>query len=116
MFDDTIMAMIFAIPCIILIVAVVIRHVKGTLLVFLMVVMTDMGMIGVCYWTGQPFDFFFGLCVFLALGLTVDFNVHVIHRSLELTPNYALSEISDWEMSKDHVHRVMYAIGIFSTP
>lgn len=74
-----------------------------------MMILTDVQLLGLCHWLDIDFDFFLGLCILLAFGLTVDFNIHITHRALEIIPN---EEIEDqWKRRVDHTSRVLYAVG-----
>eukprot|EP00494_Astrolonche_serrata_P034087 UN34356 len=57
-FNETLLAIVVGLPIILCIVFVVTRHVKATFYVFLMVVATDVELLGLGYWLGQDFDFF----------------------------------------------------------
>ena len=57
------------------------------------------------------FDFWFGLCVLVALGITVDFNIHITHRALELIPDYEIED--QWKRNVEHTRAVLYSVGKF---
>jgi len=65
---QTLTAVAIGIPIIVCIVYLMVRHVRGTFYVLFMVIMTDIDVIGICYYLDIDFDFFFGLCILIALG------------------------------------------------
>jgi len=106
---ETLITLFIGIPVITIIVFLVLGHAQATLYVFLMMILTDVQLLGLCHWLNIDFDFFLGLCILLALGLTVDFNIHITHRALDIVPNPDIKDV--WERKVDHTSRVLYSVG-----
>lgn len=107
--DETLFTLYIGMPIIVFIVYCVVWHVQATIYVLAMVIVTDIQVLGMCHWLDIDFDFFCGVCILLALGLTVDFNVHIVHRALEIVPKDSIQ--NHFRRNREHMSRVMYAVG-----
>jgi len=106
---QTLLALGIGGPVICFIVWCILQHLQATSYVLAMMILTDVDMIGLSYWMNIDFDFWFGLCVLVALGITVDFNIHITHRALELIPDYEIED--QWKRNVEHTRAVLYSVG-----
>eukprot|EP00492_Amphilonche_elongata_P002269 TRINITY_DN2536_c0_g1_i1.p1 TRINITY_DN2536_c0_g1~~TRINITY_DN2536_c0_g1_i1.p1 ORF type:complete len:167 (-),score=24.65 TRINITY_DN2536_c0_g1_i1:105-605(-) len=74
-----------------------------------MIVMIDIELFGLSTLLGMKFEFFFSLAILLALGITVDFNIHIVHRALELLDDDSIE--NEWERRVDHTRKVLMSVG-----
>jgi len=106
---NLLLSLYVGVPVITVIVLANLRHLQASFYVFIMIVSIDIELIGISALLGTTFDFMFGVAVLLALGVTVDFNIHVAHRSLELLEDDTIENA--YERNVDHTRKVYMSVG-----
>lgn len=74
-----------------------------------MITLIDISLIGTASWLKIAFNCGFSLTILVAMGMTVDFNIHIVHRTMQAVPD--LSILNEWERQKRLTTGVMMSIG-----
>ena len=76
----------FAMLAVSLIILFITANVKITMLVLLVVVLVIIYMTGVCHFWGLTMNHMFAINLSFALGLSIDYSVHIAHKYLTVLP------------------------------
>lgn len=95
--------LIFALSTVVIVVLFITFDIRITILVVLMVLLVIMNMTGICYYWGLTLNNIFALNLTFALGIAVDFAVHIAHKYLLVVPPSTLKtnkEKRDYKVAK----------------
>ena len=95
--------LLLALLTVVIVVLFITFNIRITILVVLMVLLVIMNMTGICYYWGLTLNNIFALNLTFALGIAVDFAVHIGHKYLLVVPPSTMKtnkEKRDYKVSK----------------